>query len=80
MHLARHIALLTEVLMVITAEHLQPLSKQVLVEHVLILLVTMEDLLLTHLARRQGTSLPKRVIVERLKYLSKVTLVEVVQH
>ena len=42
--LARHIALLTEALMVITAEHLQPLLKQVLAEVVSILLVTMAEL------------------------------------
>ena len=50
------------------------------VRHVALKLVIPVKQPLTLLVLRQDTSLPKRVIVERHKYLSKVTLVEVVQH
>ena len=50
------------------------------VRHVALKLVIPVKQPLTLLVLRQDTSLPKRVIVEQHKYLSKVTLVEVVQH
>ena len=50
------------------------------VRHVALKLVIPVKQPLTLLVLRQDTSLPKRVIVEQHKYLSKVTLVEVVRH